>query len=119
METIMGESQLHEFDERLNKIDTRHRKLARGYVMSVNHDGLIIAEPKPQRRGFPWRGTLLILVGLIAFKGFLHFQIGAAAYDERVARLAEGTAVEQVGAYAMTADPVTLWISEQFASLAR
>ncbi len=53
------------------------------------------------------------------FKGFLHYQIGATAYDERVARLSAGTVVEQAGAYAMTADPVTLWISEQFASLAR
>jgi len=115
----MREPQLQEFDARLDKIDKRHRKLARGYVMSVNHDGLIIAEPKVQRRGFPWRGTLLILVSLMIFKGFLHFQIGATAYDERVARLSAGTVVEQAGAYAMTADPVTLWISEQFASLAR
>lgn len=119
METIMGESQLHEFDERLQKIDRRHRKLARGYVTSVNHDGLIIAEPKPQRRSFPWRGTLLVLLGFMAFKAFLHFQIGALAYDDRVARLAEGTAVEKVGAYVMAADPVTVWVSGQIASLAR
>jgi hypothetical protein len=115
----MGDPQIQSFDERLQKIDKRHRQLARGYVMSVNHDGLVIAEPKPQRRSFPWRGTLFILVGLMIFKGFLHFQIGAAAYDERVARLSEGTVVEQVGAYAMTADPVTVWISVLFASLAR
>ncbi len=102
----MGDPQIQSFDERLQKIDKRHRQLARGYVMSVNHDGLVIAEPKPQRRSFPWRGTLFILVGLMIFKGFLHFQIGAAAYDERVA-------------YAMTADPVTVWISGLFASLAR
>jgi hypothetical protein len=62
---------------------------------------------------------LLVLVGLIAFKGFLHFQIGATTYDERVARLADGNAVEKIGAYAMTADPVTVWISSQIESLAR
>ncbi len=65
----MREPQLQEFDTRLEKIDKRHRKLARGYVMSVNHDGLIIAEPKVQRRGFPWRGTLLILVGADDLQG--------------------------------------------------
>ncbi|MGI1662972.1 hypothetical protein ACRDNQ_12085 [Palleronia sp. KMU-117] len=114
----MGDPHIQSFDERLQKIDKRHRQLARGYVMSVNHDGLVIAEPKPQRRSFPWRGTLLILLGLMIFKGFLHFQIGTTAYDERVARLSEGTVIEKVGAYAMTADPVTVWISAQFASLA-
>ena len=113
----MSGTQFDSFDDRLRKIDKRHRKLARGYVMSVNHDGLVIAEPKVHRRTFPWRGILLILVGLMAFKGFLHSQIGPELYQARVVSLANGNVIEQVGAYAMTADPVTLWISEKFTSL--
>ncbi len=109
----MGDAQFEEFDRRLSRIDAHHRKLARGYVMSVNHDGLMIAEPKRHRRSLPWRGLLLILVGLMLFKGFLHAQIGAADYSDRVASLSAGNLVEQVGAYAMTADPLTLWISAQ------
>ncbi len=112
----MSNSQFQSFDQRLRSIDKRHRKLARGYVMSVNHDGLVIAEPKQHRRRFPWRGTLLILVGLLAFKGFLHSQIGSDSYQLRVDKLSNGNAVEQIGAYAMTADPVTLWISGQISS---
>jgi len=115
----MSGTQFDEFDNRLRKIDQRHRALARGYVMSVNHDGLVIAEPKRERRAFPWRGALLILVGLMAFKGFLHAQIGETAYQERVARLSSGNVTEQIGAFAMAADPVTLWISGQFDKLSR
>lgn len=113
----MSGSQFDSFDQRLSKIEKRHRKLARGYVMSVNHDGLVIAEPRVQRRAFPWRGVLLMLVGLMAFKGFLHSQIGTEAYAAQVESLSQGTVVEQVGAFAMTADPVTLWISGQFTKL--
>jgi hypothetical protein len=113
----MGTSQLQDFEKRMTKIDKRHRQLARGYVMSVNHDGLVIAEPRAHRRGFPWRGLLLILVGALAFKGFLHSQIGATSYQERVVKLSEGNIVEQIGSYAMVADPATLWISSQFTSL--
>jgi len=110
----MSGTQFDNFDDRLRKIDQRHRALARGYVVSVNHDGLVIAEPRKERRRFPWRGMLLILVGMIVFKGLLHAQIGTEAYSDRVVMLSNGNIVEQVGAYAMAADPITLWISEQF-----
>lgn len=112
----MSGSHFQSFDQRLRKIDKRHRKLARGYVMSVNHDGLVIAEPRQHRRSFPWRGLLLLLIGLMAFKGFLHSQIGAEAYQLRVDTLTSGNLVEKVGGYAMTADPATLWISTQVSS---
>lgn len=110
----MSESQFQSFDNRLRKIDRRHRQLARGYVTSVNHDGLIIAEPRRYSRRFPWRGLLMTLIVLMAFKIFLYIQIGPATYDERVARLAQGNVAERVGAYAMTADPVTVWVAAQF-----
>lgn len=113
----MSGTDFDSFDERLSKIDKRHRALARGYVMSVNHDGLVVAEPKRERRAFPWRGLMLILVGMMAFKGFLHSYIGPEAYQLRVDGLSNGNVVEQIGAFAMAADPVTIWVSDQFAKL--
>ena len=111
----MSQSQFDSFDTRLRKIDRRNRQLARGYVTSVNHDGLIIAKPRRQARGFPLRGLLMVLVALMAFKVFLYLQIGPATYEERVISLSQGNVVEQIGAYAMTADPVTVWIASLFA----
>ena len=111
----MSESQFDSFDSRLRKIDRRNRQLARGYVTSVNHDGLIIARPRRQARAFPLRGMLLILVALMGFKVFLYLQIGPTVYEERVIALSQGNVVEQIGAYAMTADPVTVWVASLFA----
>ena len=110
----MSQAQFDSFDSRLRKIDRRNRQLARGYVTSVNHDGLIIARPRRQARSFPWRGLLMILVALMAFKVFLYMQIGPTTYEERVIALSQGNVVEQIGAYAMTADPVTVWIASLF-----
>lgn len=107
----MSHSQMHQFDERLRRIDREHRALSRGFVLSVAKDGLVIARPDAGRRGFPWRTTLFVLVSLMALKVLLHAYLGPAAYDERITRLANGTAVEQMGAYVMTADPVTSAVS--------
>lgn len=108
----MGDAYQAQFEKRLRRINKRHRKLARGYVTSVNHDGLIIAKPQRHAR-FPWKGVALIFVALFVFKGFLHAQLGAATFDDRVGKLANGTTVEKAGAWVMQADPVTLWVSGQ------
>ena len=115
----MPTSQFDEFDRRMRRINRRHSKLSHGYVTAVNDDGLVVA--KPQRRGGSrmLRGLIFIAVVVVLFKGFLHAQLGAFAYQERVDSLAAGTVVEQAGAYVMTADPVTLWISSQVVSLVR
>ena len=57
----------------------------------------------------------LLVVGM-GFKIFLHATIGAGAYDARVARLAAGSEIEQVGAWIMAADPITLAASAQVAA---
>jgi len=113
----MADAKQVEFGERLNRIDKSHRQLARGYVTTVNHDGLIIARPHRRSSRLPLRGLFLSLAVLLAFKGFVYAQIGEAAYQDRVQLLANGTIVEQIGAYAMYADPVTLWIAQQIAIL--
>lgn len=109
----MTDAKQIQFGHRLRRIDRHHRKLARGYVTSVNHDGLIVARPRRQTSLFPLRGLFLCLLTLLAFKGFIYAQLGPTSYGERVALLQEGTIVEKMGGYAMTADPVTLWIAGQ------
>ena len=100
-----------QFGQRLVKINKRNQKLARGYVTSVNHDGLIIARPHRKSSHTPLRGLFLCLLVLMVFKGFLYAQLGETAYSDRMALLEGGTMVEQIGAYAMKPDPVTTWIA--------
>lgn len=111
----MGDANQRNFEVRMNKINRRHKRLSRGYVMSVNHDGLIIAQPKAKQGWFPWRGMLLALVGTLMVKAFMFAQIGAESYNGRVATLQAGNQVDQVGAFVLAADPATQWIAEQIA----
>jgi len=115
----MADAKQIEFGHRLRRIDRHHRKLARGYVTTVNHDGLIIARPRRQTSLFPLRGLFLCLLTLLAFKGFLYAHLGPTSYGERVAQLQSGTVVEKMGAYAMKADPVTLWVADQIGPFIR
>lgn len=115
----MSASQFDEFDRRMRRINRRHSKLSRGYVTSVNADGLLVATPARRRTSVPLRGVVTILAVLLIFKGFLLAQLGPTAYEERIERLAGGTTIEQVGGWIMTADPVTVWIAEKVSSLVR
>lgn len=113
----MADAKQMEFGARLDRINQTHRQTAKGYVTVVNKDGLIVAKPVRRTSRLPLRGLFLSLLVLLCFKGFVYAEIGADAYNDRVAMLAGGTVVEQVGAYAMYADPATLWIAKQFAQI--
>jgi len=113
----MPDAKQIQFGQRLSRIDKHHRKLARGYVTSVNHDGLIIARPQRKSNGVSLRALFVCLLTLMVFKGFLYAQLGEVAYNDRMILLQNGTIVEQVGAYAMKVDPATYWISEQIGKM--
>ncbi len=113
----MADPQMKDFGKRVKRINKRHNKLANGYVASVNHDGLIVAKVRRSGPRFPWKGIALCFVAFFIFKGFLLVQLGEATFNDRVEKLQTGTVVEQAGAYAMSADPLTKWIAGQINSL--
>ncbi len=115
----MSAYQFEEFERRMRRINRRHTKLSQGYVTAVNDDGLVVARPKRRRSGATLRSVALICLVVLVFKGFLYAQLGPNAYDERIGALQNGNVIEQAGAWAMTADPVTLWLSQHFGSLVR
>ena len=109
----MSEVQFQEFDRRVNAIHHRRKKLAKGYRVAVDRNNLLVA--KPTRRGFefPFVGVMVLAVCLVLIKAILFSSLGEATYSERVAKLKEGTVVEQVGAFVMTPEPLTMWIVGQ------
>ncbi len=107
----MSEAQMQNFDDRLRRIDQQHRAMSRGFVLSVSRDGLVVAKPESRRTRFPWRVALFMLLAVMGFKVMLHAYMGDGAYSERVARLANGTTAEQIGAYVLAADPITVSVS--------
>ncbi|MEM9427274.1 MAG: hypothetical protein AAGA06_11295 [Pseudomonadota bacterium] len=107
----MSASQYDEFDRRMRRISRRHTQLSKGYVTSVNDDGLVIAKPKRKFRRGSLRGVAIVVLVLMLFKGVLFSQLGAAAYAERVTELSKGSFFEQAGAVLMAADPITIWLA--------
>ena len=115
----MSASQFDEFDRRMVRISRRHSKLSHGYVTTVNSDGMVVAKPKRKGTRGTLRGLIVIVAVMIVFKGFLHAQLGAAAYQDRVDGLAAGSIFEQAGSWVMAADPVTEMLSTKISSLVR
>lgn len=112
----MSDVNMRDFDKRMERILRKHQRLARGYVPAITDDGLIVARPKRSLR-LPWRSVLFLLVVGFGFKVFLYASMGPEAYELRVTRLAAGTQMEQIGAWAMAADPVTVAVSERIAGI--
>ena len=100
------------FEKRLRRIVKNHQRMANGVVHSVNSNGLIVARPKIYNPRFPLRGLLLLVATAFLFKGYIYTSLGQATYDDRVARLAEGSMIEQAGAWVMHADTATIAVSK-------
>lgn len=101
------------FEKRLRKIvRTNNRMAAAGVVHKMKSDGLVVAKPRLYAPRFPWRGLVLLTLAVFMFKGYVHYALGEADFNQRIAALSEGTVFEQVGGLAMYADPMTLTISE-------
>lgn len=115
----MADANYVRFSKRLRDIDARHRKLRSGYVRLEERNGLLIPVERVRvgRNGLPVRGLVLALGTFLVFKAFLLAYLGPITYLDRVGQLESGNIVEQMGAWAMRVDVITLWISEQIAQL--
>lgn len=108
-----------EFRGRVANLQNKHAGYAQGYTAQVQSDGLIVISPRRVRSRVSGRVFLLLIAMVLLFKGFLMAALGFASYDERVAKLAEGTVVEQAGAVVMLADPVSIWVAQQIGPILR
>ena len=110
----MSQANFQNFDKRMARIMRQHDRLSKGYVTKLTRDGLIVAKPRRRILSLaPLRFLLLLLVAAMAFKVFFYVQMGPEVYNARVAGLAIGTQVEQVGSYVLQADPVTVAIADK------
>ena len=104
-------SQYDEFDRRMRRITRRHTQLSKGYVTSVNDDGLVVAKPKRKFSRGTLRGVAIVVLVLMLFKSVLYSQLEAGGYAERVDALSNGSVFEKAGAVLMAADPITIWLA--------
>ncbi|WP_415183495.1 hypothetical protein [Phaeovulum sp.] len=107
----MIDHNMKDFEQRLSRIDKIHQAggafeaagtLGRAYYESI----------RPKARRSVWLGPLaLFLVGALLFKSGLYAQLGPDAYVERVVALSNGTIADQIGAWILTADPLTVHLA--------
>lgn len=114
----MSDANYARFNQRLHEIESRHSRRSSGFVRLTERNGILApVERARARKGLPVRGIVLSLLAFLGFKGFLMAYLGAITYVDRVAQLEAGNIVEQMGAWAMRADPVTLWIADQISTI--
>jgi hypothetical protein len=101
-------SQSTTFDDRLSRIQTKHRHLSVGVIYRVGPDGLLI--PVPRRRiapRFPLKALLLLAVTGYAFKIALFLGLGEEAHAARLDLLRESGPVGEAAAWALRPDAAT------------
>jgi len=108
-----------EFDQRVRKLDRKHRAMAQGFVTRLRKDGLIVVTPKRTKFRFPLKQLCVLFAAVILYKAFLLANLGPETYGERVTRMAEGTVVEQIGAAFMQIDPASEYLASQIGPVLR
>ncbi|WP_322866441.1 hypothetical protein U5922_009695 [Aquicoccus sp. G2-2] len=100
------------FDRRVTVLKKAHRKGRKAYVPIAGPDGVVyVRKPQSKFANVPFRGLLLLALGLVLFKGLAIAQFGALGYDKRLGSLREGTIIEQAGAWVMQPDRVSLYLA--------
>ncbi len=108
------------FLARLNDVDYKHSRLVRrGYTTRVDHNGLIVVQPKKRRLHFPARGAFLLVLGFFLFKAVMLSANGPATYGERLEQLESGTILEVMAARTLSIDPATQFLADQIGPLLR
>lgn len=108
----MADPNLVDFYGRVARIEKDH---ARGYGFEARGTlGRSAYQRRKKKSAFRFVLPMLaVVVCGVTVKGFIHQQIGANVYDERVANLMEGEGFDRLGAYLMKADIMTLWVSDK------
>lgn len=105
------------FDRRLEQLEEKKAALSEGHRLAVDETGLMKLIPTGERRrqitrAVPVRALMIMAAILLTFKGFLLFRLGFGVYTAKVASMQRGDTLDQVGAYLMQIDPVTIWVYE-------
>jgi len=103
------------FDRRLERLDERKAALEAGHRTELDDSGLMKLIPMGERRRqinrmIPLRAAMIIAGVLLSFKGFLLYKLGFGVYTAKVASMARGDTMDQIGAWIMQIEPVTLMV---------
>lgn len=103
------------FDRRLERLDERKAALEAGHRTELDENGLMKLMPTGERRRqinrmIPLRAAMIIAGVILGFKGFLLYKLGFGVYTTKVASMARGDTMDQLGAWIMQVEPVTMMV---------
>mgnify|MGYP003460638737 FL=1 len=103
----MYDTNMRDFYRRVGRIERTHAQgggfEAAGTLGMTYYNSL----KKPQRRGTWVLPVAMVLMTVIAIKAGVLATVGAQSYDDRIAVLRSGDAADRIGAYILSADPLT------------
>ncbi len=100
------------FAKRQRALKKKHKRLAKGYVTELSNTGVFIRKPDQKS---PRRLSSFLLFAIafaFAFKIASFVAIGEDQYLAELETLKAGNTRQQVGAWIMQLDPVTVKVSE-------
>ena len=103
----MADENLSSFQQRLARIDGIHAKGGAFEATGMLGRRYFTTAPVRRGRGGWLRAAACVLAAVLIFKSGLLAYLGAGVYGERIAQLQRGGPVDQLGAWVLTADPVT------------
>lgn len=116
MEAPVRDPQAAVFNKRLKRIDRIHRR--GGGFEADGTLGQSFYTRRQRRRSRRGLRAMLYMAGVVfGAKALLIADLGTSEYLQRVSNLEAGSTAEQIGAFFMQADPITLWLAQLLAPL--
>ena len=106
--------QYQNFQSRVSRI-SRDRTARSHDSFQIKPDGLVVPRRRARwRPRVPVRTLVLVVICLMALRGFFVWHMGAEDHDARIAELARGAMLEAPAVWLASSGPVTLWVAAQY-----
>ncbi len=107
---LMSDPNREDFYGRVARLEKAHAR-GQGHEAAGALGRSAYFRPSPRRLPI-LRGSVFVLATVIGLKATLYGGIPEDVYLSRLAALKQGTALERVGAFLMTPDPLTVWLAD-------
>ena len=102
-----------EVETRKREATSKHAKV----LYKKRPDGLLVPVVLKKARRIPWVHLAFVTVCLIGLKGFIYAYFGTEVLNVRVTGLSQGNWSDQVFAFVLQPDSISLWVAEWMAAI--
>jgi len=113
-------SQNKSFQHRMAEVETRKREATSKHAKVLykkRPDGLLVPVVLKKARRIPWVHLAFVTVCLIGLNGFIYAYFGTEVLNVRVTGLSQGNWSDQVFAFVLQPDSISLWVAEWMAAI--